>query len=85
MHILSKITAISQEILEKKIWFAGNGKKNATLLPRSLYLSGQIGNAIAQRMCTHVELFFFISTSLLFHNCLIAVSLLLNLSLNHSR
>ena len=31
MHILSKITAISQEILEKKIWFAGNGKKNATL------------------------------------------------------
>ena len=32
MHILSKITAISQEILEKKIWFAGNGKKNATLV-----------------------------------------------------
>ena len=32
MHILSKIIAISQEILEKKIWFAGNGKKNATLV-----------------------------------------------------
>ena len=36
MLILSKITAISQEILKRKIWFAGNGKKNATLHKQSV-------------------------------------------------
>ena len=43
MHILSKITAISQEILEKKIWFAGNGKKNATLPPGMIGFIGGWG------------------------------------------
>ena len=44
MHILSKITAISQEILEKKIWFAGNGKKNATLDIVTVKSFGRIHN-----------------------------------------